>query len=163
MCLFQFWFSPGICLGVGLLGHKRLWCWEGLGAGGEGDDRGWDAWMASQTRWTCLSKLQEMVMDREAWHAAIHRVAKSWTRLSSWTELNWTDGGFIPNFLRNLHTIFHSGCISLHSHQQCKRVLFSPHPLQHLLFVLFDNGHSHWCEMVSHYRFDLHFCNNEWC
>ena len=29
---------------------KRLWCWEGLGAGGEGDDRGWDGWMASQTR-----------------------------------------------------------------------------------------------------------------
>ena len=31
---------------------KRLWCWEGLGAGGEGDDRGWDGWMASLTRWT---------------------------------------------------------------------------------------------------------------
>ena len=31
---------------------KRLWCWEGLGAGGEGDNRGWDGWMASLTRWT---------------------------------------------------------------------------------------------------------------
>ena len=31
---------------------KRLWCWEGLGAGGEGDDRGWDGWMASLTLWT---------------------------------------------------------------------------------------------------------------
>ena len=31
---------------------KRLWCWEGLGAGGEGDHRGWDGWMASPTRWT---------------------------------------------------------------------------------------------------------------
>ena len=38
-----------------------------------------------------LSELLELVMDREAWLAAIHAVAKSWTRLSYWTELNWTE------------------------------------------------------------------------
>ena len=56
---------------------KRPWCWERLKAGGEGDNRGWDGWMASLTRWTWV------------WVGSFHGVAKDRTWLSNWT--NWCE------------------------------------------------------------------------
>ena len=66
---------------------KRPWCWERLREGGEGDDRGWDGWMASLTQWTWV-----WVNCGSWWWtgkpgAVAHGVAKSQTRLSDWTEL----------------------------------------------------------------------------
>ena len=66
---------------------KRPWCWERLKAGGEGDDRGWDGWMASLTQWTWVwADSGSWWRTREAWRAAVHGVAKSQTRLSNWTR-----------------------------------------------------------------------------
>ena len=71
---------------------KRPWRWEGLGPGGEGEDRGWDGWMASPTRWTWVW------VDSGSWwwtgrpgmlrFMGSQRVGQDWA-----TELNWTDWG----------------------------------------------------------------------
>ena len=69
---------------------KRLWCWEGLGAGGEGDDQGWDGWMASPTWWTWV-----WVNSGSWWWTGrpgvlqfmgSQRVGHDWV-----TKLNWTE------------------------------------------------------------------------
>ena len=75
---------------------KRLWCWEGLGAGGEGDDRGWDGWMASPTQWTWVC-----VSSKSWWgwtgkpvmlQSMGRRVRHDWATELKW--LDWPKGSF---------------------------------------------------------------------
>ena len=85
------WNSSTLATSCKELTHwKGLWCWEGLGAGGEGDDRGWDGWMASWTRWTWV-----WVNSRSwwwtgrpgvLWFMGLQRVGHYWA-----TEMNWTE------------------------------------------------------------------------
>ena len=79
---------------------ERPWCWEGLGAGGEGDDRGWDGWMASPTRWTWV------------WGAGDGQgglaCCDSWGRKESDTteRLNWTEPNGVLALLKKYPWIF---------------------------------------------------------
>ena len=72
---------------------KRLWCWEGLGAGGKGDDRGWGSWMASPTRWTWVwvnsGRWWWTGRPGILWFMGLQGVGHDWATELNWTELNW--------------------------------------------------------------------------
>ena len=80
---------------------KRPWCWERLNAGGEGDDRGWDDSIDMN-----LSKLWKIVKDREAWCAAVHGVAKTWTQFSNWTITTSLKGSQSVHRFRERHCLW---------------------------------------------------------
>ena len=84
------WNSSTLATSCEELTHwKRPWCWEGLGAGGEGDDRGWDGWMATPTRWTWVwvNSGRWWWTERPGvlWFMGLQSVGHDWA-----TELNWT-------------------------------------------------------------------------
>ena len=83
------WNSSTLATSCEELTHwKRLWCWEGLGAGGEGDDRGWDGWVASPTRWMWVWVNPGFGDGQEGLARC-----NSWGRKESDTteQLNWTE------------------------------------------------------------------------
>ena len=117
----QSWNSNTLATSCKELTHwKRLWCWEGLGAGGEGDDRGWNGWMASPTQWTWVW------VNSEGWwwtgkpdvlqFMGSQRVGHDWA-----TELNWTE--YVN---KSKHTVIINRLMYLNYNcKGCKKIIWS--------------------------------------
>ena len=112
---------------------KRLiWCWERLKAGGEGDDRGWDGWMASPTQWTWV-----WVSSRSWWWTGKPGILQSMrfqshTWLSDWTELDWGTSHLLCTlFLLLLHQL-HLRSSSIRSQRLGTPAPYQPSPWMRL-------------------------------
>ena len=146
------WSSSTLATSCKELTHwKRLWCWEGLGAGREGNDRGWDGWMASPTRWTWV-----WVNSRSWWWTGkpgvlrfmgSQRVRHDWA-----TELTWTEHNILCSILSSLRI--------QSRHLRMPLMLFWL-PVFHLrLFSIDSKG----AKNVAHFLFlDFGLCGRIWC
>ena len=146
------WSSSTLATSCKELTHwKRLWCWEGLGAGREGNDRGWDGWMASPTRWTWVwvnsGSWWWTGKPGVLWFMGSQRVRHDWA-----TELTWTEHNILCSILSSLRI--------QSRHLRMPLMLFWL-PVFHLrLFSIDSKG----AKNVAHFLFlDFGLCGRIWC
>ena len=146
------WSSSTLATSCKELTHwKRLWCWEGLGAGREGNDRGWDGWMASPTRWTWV-----WVNSGSWWWTGkpgvlrfmgSQRVRHDWA-----TELTWTEHNILCSILSSLRI--------QSRHLRMPLMLFWLPVFRLRLFSIDSKG----AKNVAHFLFlDFGLCGRIWC
>ena len=128
---------------------RRLWCWEGLGARGEGDDRGWDGWMASLTRWMWV-----WVHSGSWWWTGrpgalrfmgSQRVRHDWATELNWTDVTWICVQFFKSISQRSNTQTHQSKSALDWQPQIsfKAIIFSQ------IFNLQINSHFKTTEKYS--------------
>ena len=111
------------------------WCWEGLRVGGEGDDRGWDGWMASLTQWTWVwvnsGSWWWIGRPGVLWSMGSQRVGHNWV-----TELNWTELNTVLVFFFLAYFTLYNRLQFHPSHQNWfKCILFNGWVILHCVYV----------------------------
>ena len=137
---------------------KRPWCWESLKAGGEGDDRGWDGWMASPIWWTWVWA------SSEGWWTGkpgvLHSMgSQSWTRLSDWTTTTILLSIPFPMDIYSSRVFYHIGRLYCAVLRMCQETYSERWLLNSCIIIhLVDLTSVNYCSAVWPFSLSLLIC-----